>query len=185
MAHTFNPSTREAETGASPKMRPAWSGVLGWPVLHGETISGEIQGVRAVWTTDARCGSRHLSSPCSRGWNRKIYNWFKASLGCMARLFLKNKNKSLTNSSTFNIFIVSSDYAFSKAFLNKNLYQVFSHCWHLGEWTYEKLSEDEATTCYSQVSFALPSIGTCANEDISSSQTCSSDKHVFWNSYTM
>lgn len=39
----LNPSTREAETGASREMRPAWSGVLGWPVLHGETVSGEFQ----------------------------------------------------------------------------------------------------------------------------------------------
>lgn len=43
---------------------------------------------------------------------------------------ISEKQKQIRNKFQYVqcIYIVSSDFAFSKAFLNKNLYQVFSHC---------------------------------------------------------
>jgi hypothetical protein len=45
VAHTFNPSTREAEAGGFLSSRPAWSieGVPGQPGLYRETLSGKKQ----------------------------------------------------------------------------------------------------------------------------------------------
>jgi hypothetical protein len=44
VAHTFNPSTWEAEAGGFPSSRPAWSkkSVPGQPGLHRETLSQKI-----------------------------------------------------------------------------------------------------------------------------------------------
>jgi hypothetical protein len=45
VAHAFNPSTREAETGGFLSSRPAWSTELvpGQPGLHRETLSRKNQ----------------------------------------------------------------------------------------------------------------------------------------------
>jgi hypothetical protein len=45
VAHTFNPSTQEAEAGGFLSSRPAWSTewVPGQPGLHRETLSGKNQ----------------------------------------------------------------------------------------------------------------------------------------------
>ena len=56
VAHTFNPSTWEVETGGFLSSRPAWSTecVPGQPGLHRETLSGKrekkkTQGEEGVW----------------------------------------------------------------------------------------------------------------------------------------
>jgi hypothetical protein len=59
VAHAFNPSTWEAETGGFLSSRPAWSTewVPGQPRLHRETLSGKIKSTDIYYQNSGLEGS--------------------------------------------------------------------------------------------------------------------------------